>query len=606
MSNLLETLRKTLQAYQKHILVFDKDGIFFHSEVQTEAQEVGFKLIFIEDAYKFRISFELNHNLNGRILYITNCTFPVLPDIIREVKTITVSFRDFFPLFDSNALSGLSFSILSTLSGYKIYDSLGYNDTIKFILENIYNLDFDAIKSGNSKERLLNALITVYLEKESVNKPITDFLLKQTEPFFPELYETGLSKKSILDFVKIKWQNWVNENEEEIDFNEFYLTKTIGHLFIKGLIQQLMVTKDKYDALPVKVGVYYDINQSRRDELKSIVEYLSNLIPNIEDKPQEWFEIIQVISRAKLMTFDCEDKELLHQFKNTEIRINERFQLFVELSYNSLTTRSGIKHPFLVTRILEYIRYQTNKRKALIVIDGLSYWQWLMISEAFQSSSQVIEQKASFAFIPTITAWSRQAIFKGELPDLNENNSKEQRDFESYWKSLGYKDHEIGYYRMGVNSPADESEVTGKSILGIVINDLDDIMHGTLMGDEQLYLSTKQWMDSGLLVNMVVKLKQEGFKVFLTTDHGNIEAEGIKSLKMNEKFGALSRSKRHIRFSNETLKNDFLSRNSNLPLGIDGLSVYLKNNSAFEPENKRLVTHGGSHFWEVIIPFIEI
>ena len=62
MSNLLETLRKTLQAYQKHILVFDKDGIFFHSEVQTEAQEVGFKLIFIEDAYKFRISFELNHN----------------------------------------------------------------------------------------------------------------------------------------------------------------------------------------------------------------------------------------------------------------------------------------------------------------------------------------------------------------------------------------------------------------------------------------------------------------------------------------------------------------------------------------------------------------
>jgi hypothetical protein len=143
-------------------------------------------------------------------------------------------------------------------------------------------------------------------------------------------------------------------------------------------------------------------------------------------------------------------------------------------------------------------------------------------------------------------------------------------------------------------------------MIGIVIKDLDDLMHGTLMGDDQLYLSTKQWIDSGLLINMVLKLKQDGFRVFLTTDHGNIEAVGIKSLKMNEKFGALSRSKRHLRFSNETLKNDFLNRNSTLTLGIDGLSIYLKDKSAFVPENERIITHGGSHFWEVIIPFIEI
>ena len=144
------------------------------------------------------------------------------------------------------------------------------------------------------------------------------------------------------------------------------------------------------------------------------------------------------------------------------------------------------------------------------------------------------------------------------------------------------------------------------SVLAFVVNDLDELMHGVLMGDEQLYLSTLQWAESNMLSSLIKNLRQAGFKIFITTDHGNIEATGIRSLKLNEKFGALSRSKRHIRFSNETLKNEFMKNNTSLPVGIKDLSVYLKDKSAFVPENDRLITHGGSHFWEVIIPFVEI
>ncbi len=229
-----------------------------------------------------------------------------------------------------------------------------------------------------------------------------------------------------------------------------------------------------------------------------------------------------------------------------------------------------------------------------------------MIAEAFKPLIKDIEQKAVFAFIPTITAWSRQAIFKGDLPDLSQNNSREQNDFVEFWKKYGYAEYDIGFTKFSVAAPSNSIEYLNKSIIGLVCNDLDDLMHGSLMGDEQLYLSTKQWLDKGMLANMVLQLKQEGYRVFLTTDHGNIEAEGIKSLKMTEKFGALSRSKRHLRFSNETLRDDFLKRNSNLHISMDGLSLYLKDKSAFVSENERLITHGGSHFWEVIIPFIEI
>ena len=209
MTKFTEIFSKTIQAYQKNLLIFDKDSIFSYAETVSEAQDSGYRLIFIESAYDFRINFELNRKTTERLAFISKSVFPVLPDILRDTKILNLSLHDFFPFFDNNALNGLSFSVLSTLSGLKIYTSLGYNETIKFVLENIYSVDFDTLKSVSGKERLLNALITVYLEKNGVNKPISDFFSQQTKPYFPELTTAGLSKKSILEFVTLKWNSWV-------------------------------------------------------------------------------------------------------------------------------------------------------------------------------------------------------------------------------------------------------------------------------------------------------------------------------------------------------------------------------------------------------------
>jgi len=94
--------------------------------------------------------------------------------------------------------------------------------------------------------------------------------------------------------------------------------------------------------------------------------------------------------------------------------------------------------------------------------------------------------------------------------------------------------------------------------------------------------------------------------VYITADHGNIEAKGLKNLSMKEKVGALSRGKRHLYFTNEILLQDFLDQNPDLILGRKNLSVYLKHQEAFTTENTNVITHGGSHFWEVIVPFISI
>jgi PglZ domain len=139
-----------------------------------------------------------------------------------------------------------------------------------------------------------------------------------------------------------------------------------------------------------------------------------------------------------------------------------------------------------------------------------------------------------------------------------------------------------------------------------VCNDLDDIMHGSILGNSQLKTSTEQWIEKSKIVQSISELKAKGFQIYITADHGNIEAIGLKNLTLKEKVGALSRGKRHLHFTNETLLENFLEQNQNLLLGKKGLSVYLKQQEAFTTENSQVITHGGSHLWEVIVPFISI
>jgi hypothetical protein len=136
--------------------------------------------------------------------------------------------------------------------------------------------------------------------------------------------------------------------------------------------------------------------------------------------------------------------------------------------------------------------------------------------------------------------------------------------------------------------------------------DLDDIMHGAILGDEQLKVSTEQWIRKSGIVDLIQKLKASGFEVYLTSDHGNIQATGKRNLTSKEKFGTLSRSKRFAHFDNDVLLNDFISSNVDFAFGRRGSSLFLKDREAITVEGKQVITHGGSHIWEVLVPFVTI
>ena len=611
MSSWVDKFKKTIySSHKEHVIICDKDNLFSYPELLSSIEEDGYKVIKANSLLDVRINYELKiRNAQGKFILVAPDGYKPLPDISILVHFQDIGIKELFPNLESKALKDLSFNALCTLSNIKHYEELGQERTLKFLLENLYGLDFDSLTSSRAKERVLNALITVLLEKNGVNKSLMNYLSSLATPYFPNLIKQGLSKENLLKFIRERWNDFARGEEIGFDFSESTLSKSVGFLFIRDYLTPVTVSKDRYESVPsvMRIGLTYDSEEASRIEIKSLIDYLNQQVTQLQDIHEEWFTTIQVLAKTanKMLAFHSETEK--NNFKDVVKKINDRFQRYLENNYWSVFTLSGVRKPFVVTRILEYMKAQPEKKKALIVIDGMNYWQWELLSEHLKNEGIESITKTTMAYIPSITAWSRQAIFKGGKPDLDKDNSNESKLYKEYWKQGSYQDFQIQYEKFGVNIPLDFTSIHNRvEILGLVCNDLDDLMHGTILGDEQLRQSTLQWIKKIQLEKIIHTIKENGFKCYITSDHGNIEARGIKNLKLTEKVGSVSRGKRHIRFSNETLFNSFKEQNIDLKFGTKDLSAYLKDDTAFTNEEKTVVTHGGSHIWEVLVPFVEI
>lgn len=611
MSNWIDKYKKlVISSHKLHTIVADLDNLFEYMELKQAFENDGYKILVAKTGLAVRLFFELEvRDSEIKYLIIAPANYSPLPDIETLVHFQAIGLPQMFPNLDAKAIKGLSFNALCLLSNIKPYEELSHDKTLKFLLENLYNVDFDTLTNNKAKERILNALITVLLEKNGINQPLTNFLTNISKPYFPELISMGLTNSNLVRFIQEQWQSYVDNENSLLDFKEPLLNKSLGYLFAFEYLKPVKVSPAKYDEFPkpLKIGVYVDEQGHNDNELEGLIEYLKQQLEIIEDIADQWFKIIQVLANAKLKYLQSGNAALRESYLKIESAFNNRFQRFIDNTYGSLFSLSGVRKPVVVSRILEHINARPAKKKALIVIDGMNYWQWNILGKALVDTGLTYSSNASLAFIPTITAWSRQAIFKGEKPDLFEDNSKESKLFQTYWLKNGVPAWQVDFRKFGVNeSLSGDSISNDTTILGLVCNDLDDIMHGSILGNSQLKTSTEQWIEKSQIVQSISELKAKGFQIYITADHGNIEAIGLKNLTLKEKVGALSRGKRHLHFTNETLLENFLGQNPNLLLGKKGLSVYLKHQEAFTTENSQVITHGGSHLWEVIVPFISI
>jgi len=261
-----------------------------------------------------------------------------------------------------------------------------------------------------------------------------------------------------------------------------------------------------------------------------------------------------------------------------------------------------------------------DSRAALIVVDGLSLDQWVSIRQLLQKQdgSLLMRESAIFAWIPTLTSVSRQSIFSGKpplyFPSSIHSTHSEEKLWKQFWEGHGISRLDVAYHRgLGdgdASSVLDTIIHPGKTrVVGLVVDKVDKIMHGMQLGAAGMHNQIKQWCQGGFLSAMVGYLLENGYEVWLTADHGNIECKGKG--RPSEGVIAETRGERARVYPTPELRSQvaksfsFAHEWQTVGLPSDYFPLVAGGRDAFVSIGDSIVAHGGIAIEEVIVPLVK-
>ncbi len=284
--------------------------------------------------------------------------------------------------------------------------------------------------------------------------------------------------------------------------------------------------------------------------------------------------------------------------------LNFDFQHYLNDTYWNKINASPLLCPGCVNGVVPHIRdnYSDSDRVALVVVDGMAFWQYeILRCELEEIRIHPNDEHWIYSWIPSITSLSRQAIFRGAAPliDYTQSPSAERSLWHSHWPKGQFNPQ---YFSEGDGvKPAPSCRR-----LALVTVELDEKMHSSTSYLDLLAL-TRIWAKN--FAQTIAKLKQSGFEIILTTDHGNVLAKGWRTFTASEKahlYGKMSRGHRHAIFMNHDASEAFKQA-----LGYNVRFMHrdnwfaLSDTHSFSPTGRVEITHGGTHLFEVMIPFIK-
>jgi len=283
---------------------------------------------------------------------------------------------------------------------------------------------------------------------------------------------------------------------------------------------------------------------------------------------------------------------------------NEAFMRFIENGYARLSSELGMVAPAIITKMLGFICNTGNPKVALIVMDGMSLFDFEVISRHFDGIEYSLN--ASFALIPTTTPISRQSLLSGKYPRELEKPfslANEEKEFIVAGVSLGYANNQIQYLR---GYEPNISHFT--KLATVIINDVDEIVHGQRQGRVGMFNDMQVLGKSRNLQKLISTLVKLGFEVYITSDHGNTPCVGVggfrsgveiqsKSMRMAVLKDFADKHSLLDQYATE-YPGHYLDKNFNYFVCEPGVS--------FDNKGESVMTHGGMTIDEVIVPFIKI
>ncbi len=642
----------------RHFIADDSDCLLSGESLQKILLVNDFQLYFFEGSIEFRhfLSVQLTADPDRCVISVDSDTYDVnaLPyDLLSNAHRLSISLGDCFPDLAYTVLKSLQAEELNALDdALEEYTPGQMNESAScdFVLRHVFKLAPEVIQTSSDLLRSLLRLHYRDVELPGILKRRLIVLLACRKPFAQwPLNEIVSSKKDLFAFLQRHWSAYVDEvigsleqgiKEPKVVYQvsgkaEDKVVLPFGHddvriyidnLFLEGYLSSIEVkSPDRLVGHWCLVGVLQDPDKELKKRVFGLLKLCEETLPAEDDRHQQWqryaYRWAELSACYHSNTRQLSAAEgIAIDYAELQQKVDDRFSGWMLDKYTGLHN-----HPPMPPAMLHHIpramaRDMDNSKRAktaLILVDGLAIDQWITTRAEINIDEHLVES-AVFAWVPTVTSVSRQALFSAKAPYQFANTiattSSEPKSWEQFWLDYGLEKNQI-YYKKSLdagNLDALIDELTDRRLraVGLVINTVDDMMHGMQLGAAGMHNQVKLWAQGGYLQRLIEALLDGGFSIHLTSDHGNVEAVG--SGKIKEGAVAESRGERARIYKTKALMKsvDFDASDvvvwPRTGLPNDYWPVVMKGREAFVAKGEKIVGHGGIAIEEVIVPYITV
>lgn len=643
-------------------LVADPDSLLLEEGILEGIRERGFELIPFEDHIEFRYAYESrfrsrwDRGENTDLVVVLRSEvsdFSSLPyDLLQAGRKLFFNLGDIFPNFSYPVVTALDRGDLEDLYEAQKRHApghLGDNSSKEFILRHIFEIAPELIKQPSD---LLRALLRRHYQGQQFPAILDERfiqLLRQNRVFDDWPLETLVTdREAFFVFLQERWSIFLDqmvagnipgvyENDEphglamegpaHIPFDHHDIRIYVDNLFLEGMLHS--VPHEHADVLSktwVNIGVRIDSVADRSRRMGKLIESLQKSIPAEDARYGDWFHFAHGWAEMALLAYEQTEDisgQTIQRIKSLQTKVDRNFTAWVLKRYAGLFNLPP-DPPVMLHHLPRFLSRHVGKDRdskvALIIVDGLALDQWLVIRETLVSRQPGFRfrEQAVFAWIPSLTSVSRQAAFAGKAPIFFPNcihtTDKEAALWAQFWADQGLTTSEIVYIKgLGDGGLENLSEALSHPkarVAGLVVDKVDKIMHGMEMGAAGMHNQVRQWAQQPYLSMLLDQLLDRGFRVYLTSDHGNIEAEGCG--RPAEGAVADLRGQRVRVYPDSALRANVKERFPDtlewdaIGLPDDYLALLAPARQAFVHEKKRTVSHGGISLEELIVPLVQI
>lgn len=277
---------------------------------------------------------------------------------------------------------------------------------------------------------------------------------------------------------------------------------------------------------------------------------------------------------------------------------------FVQNGMEQVFYASTPKHPLSVDRIIPHLKGNKHAKVALLCLDCMGFTEWNLLKGHLELDDTEIAITPIFAMLPSVTSISRMAIYEGKREVYN--IKAPGRPAEAKALANNFTPRHSTYLTESDSITADK--LLGYDVVSILYNFFDELAHAVQfppgVEDKTPYLNAaKDYLLNSSIKRDIKVLKDEGYSIYLCSDHGSIVAKG--NGKRIEKYLIDGFAKRAVIIQADN--SELLDMEQiNIPFESDKNVVLPEGRTMFTYKDKIEVNHGGITLEEMIVPLIKL